>query len=276
VRERAASPEEEPMSYWSGLGGAAAVWDIWEELQSRPFVGESALAMGEVLARRSDTLAREHLEAVRAIAAHLGIRGIVEEASARVEPLAASTRARPARSLREGHGAIALERDGEMWRLSGAGRELLLRDTKVLSDLHALARAPGREIHVLELVGARDPGDAGPVLDQRAKRAYRERAEALRDELEEATRHADTGRADRARRELDALARELSRAFGLGGRTRRAASATERARVNVQRRLRDVIKRVRQESAPLAAHLDVSVRTGVFCVYMPAWPAAAS
>jgi hypothetical protein len=147
-----------------------------------------------------------------------------------------------------------------------------MRDTKGLAYLDVLVREPCREFHVLDLVGLRDDGDAGVVLDARAKLAYRERAESLRESLAEATAHHDLGRAERARAELDALASELSRAVGAGGRDRRSASPAERARINVQRRIRDVLGRVRAEDPSLGEHLDLSLRTGVFCVYLPAWP----
>jgi len=127
-------------------------------------------------------------------------------------------------------------------------------------------------VHVLSLVGAEDSGDAGPHLDDQAKRAYRERAESLRETLEEATANGDLGRAERARDELDALAAELSRAVGLGNRDRRAASQAERARINVQRRIRDAIRRVREQNEEIGKHLEASVKTGLFCVYAPTWP----
>lgn len=63
---------------------------------------------------------------------------------------------------------------------------------------------------------------------------------------------------------------ELSRAVGLGGRDRRAASAAERARLNVTRVLRAAIARVEAALPALGAHLDRSVRTGIFCAYEPA------
>jgi len=46
--------------------------------------------------------------------------------------------------------------------------------------------------------------------------------------------------------------------------------STERARVNVQRRLRDAIKRVTAQCPAAGRHLDRSVRTGTYCKYDPA------
>jgi hypothetical protein len=73
----------------------------------------------------------------------------------------------------------------------------------------------------------------------------------------------------RARAERDAIANELSRGVGLGGRARRASAAAERARVNVQRRVRGAIKMIGQNLPELGAYLERTVRTGTFCSYEP-------
>jgi hypothetical protein len=46
----------------------------------------------------------------------------------------------------------------------------------------------------------------------------------------------------------------------------------ERARINVQRRLRDAIRRVREQDERLGRHLELSIRTGLLCLYAPTWP----
>jgi hypothetical protein len=61
----------------------------------------------------------------------------------------------------------------------------------------------------------------------------------------------------------------LSRGVGLGGRARRAGRAAERARVNVQRRLTEAIRRIEEAHAPLGMHLRKAIRTGAFCSYAP-------
>jgi hypothetical protein len=138
-----------------------------------------------------------------------------------------------------------------------------------------LVGEPGREIHVLELSGAApadqrvDGGDSGEVLDPAARALYQRRVDELRIEIEEAENWSDPERATRAREELEIIAAELSRAFGLGGRERRSGSAAERARVNVQRRLRDAVKRIAKESPSAAKHLDWALKTGMFCIYDP-------
>src|SRR5216683_3204959 len=50
--------------------------------------------------------------------------------------------------------------------------------------------------------------------------------------------------AEHAEREIDALTRELSRAVGLGGRGRRAASASERARQSITKTIKSVVERI--------------------------------
>ena len=123
-----------------------------------------------------------------------------------------------------------------------------VRDLKGMRYLARLLAHPGREFHVLDLVAAEngvalvergqtvDPsrqtlGDAGEMLDARAKDAYRRRLAEIEEDIEQAGALGDDERAAQADAERDFLVRELSRAVGLGGRDRRAASASERARV---------------------------------------------
>src|SRR5690606_1069373 len=84
----------------------------------------------------------------------------------------------------------------------------------------------------------------------------------------------DLARAQRARAELDPLVETLARALGLGGRSRRLGSLTERARSTVTARIRHAIRRLESAHAPLARHLENAVRTGTFCAYKPEQPVA--
>ncbi|MDQ3936168.1 MAG: transcriptional regulator, partial [Actinomycetota bacterium] len=112
-------------------------------------------------------------------------------------------------------------------------------------------------------------GDAGALLDPQAKAAYRSRLEELREEVEEAESFNDPERAAHAQEEIDFIARELAGAVGLGGRDRKAASASERARVNVTRTIKAAVDRIGDNDAALGRHLDQSIRTGTFCSYEP-------
>ena len=179
----------------------------------------------------------------------------------------------------------ALRREGDVWRIEYGGRTLHVRDAKGLRHLGRLLAHPGVEFHAADLAaeggiaaaGAApeglavraDAGDAGPALDAQAKSAYRTRVQELRDELEEAESFNDPERAATAREELAFVAAELSSAVGLGGRDRRVASASERARVNVTRAVRREIRRIADQDASLGQELQTTVRTGTFCLYQP-------
>jgi hypothetical protein len=167
-----------------------------------------------------------------------------------------------------------LVREGEGWRLDGHGASIRLDDRKGLRLLALLVEHPARPFHVLDLDGEgggapRDIGDAGEHLDDTAKANYRRRMVELQQELDEAETWSDLGRVERLQEELEQLQRELSRAVGLSGRSRRAGSAAERARVNVQRRLRDAIRRITAQSETLGRHFERSVKTGLHCLYDP-------
>jgi hypothetical protein len=75
------------------------------------------------------------------------------------------------------------------------------------------------------------------------------------------TRHATS--------ELEFITRELSRAYGLGGRKRRSGSAAERARVNVRRRLKDAIERIGEQLPDAGTYLANTIKTGTYCKYVP-------
>ncbi|MDX1480084.1 MAG: AAA family ATPase [Woeseiaceae bacterium] len=169
--------------------------------------------------------------------------------------------------------AFAMRQDGETWSVAFRGQTAVFRHTKGFAMLATLVGTPDREFHVLDLAsGGRapvDPGDAGPELDQRARDEYRSRLVALDEVIEEAESLGDIGHADAARQEKELIAQELSRAFGLGGRERRSASSSERARVNVRRRVKDAIERIDAELPGAGRYLESTVKTGTYCRYSP-------
>ena len=185
------------------------------------------------------------------------------------------------------HRPNVFRQEGDYWSLSFEGHTVALRDLKGLHYLARLLANSGREFHVLDLVavgvastvnppGMSDPeltsfgfGDSGVLLDAQAKNAYRRRLAEIDEDLEDARQLGDTGRVSQALAERDFLIRELSRAVGLGGSTRRAGSASERARVSVTRAVRHAMSRIGQHHPRLREHLDRAIRTGTYCVYLP-------
>src|SRR6266436_3945579 len=191
-------------------------------------------------------------------------------------------------------------KEGEYWTLGYGDKSFRLKDTKGLGYLAHLLRHPGVEFHVLDLAGgiarqrekheaspstrslprgAEDLekagihignlGDAGEMLDEQAKVAYKRRLSELREELDEAKEPGKVERAEQAEEEIDALTRELSRAVGLSGRNRRAASASERARQSITKSIKTVLERIAQSEATLGDLLSRCIKTGTFCSYQP-------
>jgi len=190
-------------------------------------------------------------------------------------------------------GRNRFRREGEYWTVRYEGSVARLKDAKGLRYLAQLLGHPGREFHAIDLEGAgsppawpappgvrggagpdelrvrRDLGDAGELLDARAKAAYKARLDQLAAELAEAERFNDPGRAAAAAAERDFLVGELARAVGLGGRDRRAASHAERARLNVTRAIRAAMANLARANPALGRHLSATIRTGRYCSYTP-------
>src|SRR5262249_1336203 len=215
----------------------------------------------------------------------LGQRAVPHDANAgadaAIPPAGAARAASEARETRSIPG-VTLRREGDYWTLVYAGVAGCLKDMKGLHYLVHLLEHPGQELHVLDLLGqttnaAFDQPEvrgalraAGlPLLDATAKASYRRRLVEVREDLAEAERHHDAGRAQRLREEIEALTEQLAAAVGLGGRDRQSGSAAERARTRVTPRLRTVIRRIAQHHPGLGDHLTTRVRTGTFCSYQP-------
>jgi pimeloyl-ACP methyl ester carboxylesterase len=170
--------------------------------------------------------------------------------------------------------ANVLRLDGEYWTIAFDAHVVTVRDSKGMRDLAHLLAAPGRDHHVLDLAspGARHVVGherGAEVLDATARADYKRRLTALQAEIDEAHARGDGVTVERIRATYDAFVDQLTSAYGLGGRSRRAPDAVERARKAVARRLRDAQTRIARAHPSLGRHLQASVRTGVFCSYAP-------
>ena len=242
---------------------------LWNEVGAPYEAAVARMSFAEALAAGgSDRQAALELQAARAAFERIDVAGTHEQPAAEVS---------------------VSRREGDYWSLMFEGRTVHVRDLKGMRYLARLFAHPGREFHVLDLVAAESPGntfeetgravlsraalgDAGEMLDARAKSAYRRRLTETEADMEQARALGDTERAAQAEFERDFLVRELSRAVGLGGRDRRAASASERARVAVTRAIRHAIASIRDHDRELGAHLDAAIRTGTYCAYAPDAP----
>ena len=178
-------------------------------------------------------------------------------------------------------------RRGDYWVIRYQEQVAFLKATRGLHWLSILLRHPGREFHVSELSGQvawRSPvsnrgwpatgswqvacsPDSGPILDTQAKSEYKRRLNDLRSDLKEAERSNDTGRAEQARTEMNALAKQLASAVGLGGRNRGLGSEAECARSAVTKRIKDAIYTIGGAIPSLRSHLAAQIKTGYFCSY---------
>ena len=244
-----------------------------------PFLGATLLVELARLHNAIGNRAMARVEATRAAAALSALdvvlapadTALLERLTAPVEPPAAVSRT-----------TAVICGDGRSWVVEYGDMRARLAPTKGLRYLAELVGAPGVERHALDLVDRvegvaagpaavdrRALGDAGEIADSRARAAYRRRIESLRAEVDEALGKGDDDRAQALQDEADRLVRALAEAFGLGGRSRKASSAAEKARLNVTRALRSAVARVSDVLPEAGAALDRRLRTGLYCAYEP-------
>jgi hypothetical protein len=276
------SPTTRPLAYLAAIGGDWEQAERWfakalrevEDAGRRSVSARMRFELGDLMLRlgREPERAAALLAEARAGAAALGLEELAALIDRRHPPRLASL-APPAAPPRAAGPApaFAMVLEGEYYALTTTRATLRFKATRGMHYLAHLVERPGASVHGLELAGAgeADRGDAGELLDGRAFGAYRARLEALRDAAEEAGERGDSEGADRARSEMEAIARELAKASGPGGRARRGASAVDRARSAVQRRLKDALERIAAEDAALGAWLRRAIQTGSTCSYRP-------
>lgn len=266
-----------------------------DRMGARPWAAHSRYAYAQLLLERGRSGDREAaatlLAAALATAEKLGMGRLASEVMARLGELrptraaaepgsnaSAGARATVAIQAAPLEGTIALE--GEYWTIEYEGRVVRLRDTKGMRIIARLLSAPGRPHAALDLERIDNPdnvevsrvvagGDAGELLDDEARRAYRGRIAELRVAIADAEEAGNGAGAGPMREEMDLLVHELSRALGLGGRPRHAGSIAERARLNVTRAVRSSLRRIATADPGLAAHLGATVHTGTLCHYTP-------
>jgi tetratricopeptide (TPR) repeat protein len=274
--------------------------DVHGRLGTRPWLAHTQHDYARALLARGQHEDRARLllaEALRT-AYELGMSSLIErieKTGGPVEnrrPIAIEPTASTGVEQPDEREALAAEsvfrREGEYWSITFGGETLRLTDSKGLRYLALLLRSPGREFFATELVSleadaealgsdarggqsvtAPSHGDAGEMLDARAKEEYRRRLDDLRSELEEARAFNDPGRTRAIEAEIDFVTQELARGFGLGERPRRAASSVERARLNVTRTVHRALERIAKKNRALNQHLANTVRTGTLCSYSP-------
>jgi hypothetical protein len=172
--------------------------------------------------------------------------------------------------------------EGDYWLVAFNGQADRFPHSLGLRYLAELLWHPRSLVHVIDLAAAgratasarrpdkdltirADLGDAGIVIDPRARAEYKRRLTDLAAELEDAERSNDLGRIAVVRSEIDALTEQLA----LVARSPRIASHAERARVAVTKGLSAAIDRIARRHPALGEHLRVTVKRGYSCTYAP-------
>jgi tetratricopeptide (TPR) repeat protein len=165
------------------------------------------------------------------------------------------------------------------WVLTFEGYTARLKELRGLTFIAYLLSRPNEAINTIELtyLGKLDgvsvngvvSSDLGPMLDENAKRAYRNRVRELKEELEEARASANEEVALELEEELCFITREIARGVGLFGRDRRTGSDAERARVRVTNSIKFAIAKIAECQPTIGSYLQKTIRTGASCSYIP-------
>ncbi|MFJ7326818.1 AAA family ATPase [Streptomyces cyaneofuscatus] len=286
-----------PVDLWLGMLAAAredrdtAVATLTEaaasadRLGARPWAVRARLHLARSLLARAEPgdtgRARALLAEVEREAGELGLHHLASEGPAlrTLPPATGHGPGAPAAAAVPAPAPAAAEfrRDGSVWQLRWDGRTVHVPDAKGLRDLHSLLGLPGADVPAVQLLapeGGAVVAAAGrlggdPVLDEEAKRRYKEHLARLDAEIDRAAARDDTRQMEAYDRERQALLDQLRTAAGLGGRSRRLGDETERARKTVTARIRDTLRKLDSLHPELAAHLRESVTTGTTCAYRP-------
>ncbi len=170
---------------------------------------------------------------------------------------------------------VTCGRSGSRWRIEFGGRTALVDDRVGMRHLATLLANPYREIRAIDLASGPEPADerggpAQPLLDDEARRQYKERLTRLDADIEELDARHDLERANALRAERDWLIAEITAAAGLGGRLRHFRDDEERARVAVGKAIRRALDRIAAADPIIGAVLRATVHTGARCSYQPA------
>jgi hypothetical protein len=184
-------------------------------------------------------------------------------------------------------------REGVRWTVAFNGKTCQFGDSVGFSHLHTLLASPGQQIASVTLTRgdsldsnhiAIQPGmtvegfvplelsDSGPLLDLRAKHAYRRQIALLEEKALEAGQCGDSATVNRANQEIGVLRQQLSSCEDRFGRDRRAGDSQDRARSSVSKALKRATELLADWNPDLGEHLDRSIKKGKYCSYAPDVP----
>jgi len=222
-----------------------------------------------VLANDTDVVANEFAAAVPLCAAFQWDGEQLELNHPRVRSL---LRAEIAKS------EFVFQRSAHFWILRFDGATKHFKDSAGMTYIARLLAEPFRDIPAVSLLAARadiDPriasGSSGEILDDEARKTYKERYQGLQADLSEAENNNDTAQVEKLQTEMDQLTTELARATGLGGHSREKTDA-EKVRKSVSMAVTRDVSKIESEHKPLARHLTAFISMGRVFRYSPENP----
>ncbi|HEV2783275.1 MAG TPA: AAA family ATPase [Actinophytocola sp.] len=165
--------------------------------------------------------------------------------------------------------AVLRRRADGGWTLRGGDVPIELPDLVGVRYLGRLLERPGEDLPAVDLCDAGVLTGRQQLLDPAAVDAYRRRVTDLDTAIDDAEADADLARAERFRLEREAVAGELARAIGLGGRMREFTSSPERARTAVRKAIKRAVDAIAAADPVLGGELRTEITTGSVCRYTP-------
>jgi len=159
--------------------------------------------------------------------------------------------------------------NGELWNLEYANQSIVIKNAKGLHDIAQLLQRPEKQIHCSELMGIVLDSPGHDTLDTRSIDDYKKKIRDLQSQMEEAQAMGDGTGYKSLREEYETLLAYLTKAMGMGGKSRKTGSSLEKARSAVTWRIRSTIKKIEKDHPQLGKHLSNSIKTGTFCSYVP-------
>jgi len=194
---------------------------------------------------------------------------------------------KPARVDGNQFGERVYRRSGDSWELRFEGKAVHVRNRKGMGYIAELLRSPGKLFACLELRGAfsensnrraqvdhenraglRPAGfDSSEILDEPARKQYKDRLDTNEKERHEAELNNNPARYDQLTEEREAIIKQLKAATGRGGRRRTFANDAEKARKAVSGAINDALKAIVKHHLQLAEHLNERIERGTSCCY---------
>ena len=164
--------------------------------------------------------------------------------------------------------ASVFRRQGSKWVVSFEGETIYPKSSVGMIYIARLLAEPYRDIPAVMLHASRSGinpqisrGSSGEVLTNETRKIYRRRREDLLEDIEEAKKNNDFGRAEKLQEEIEFLNRELASAAGLGGRSRQK-SDIERIRKSVSTGVSRAIEAIEADHETLGRRTDCGPKIG--------------